>query len=42
MRDQDAWLCFEDEAGQSLRKGSGGVSLAGLVWSVPGPATAPA
>ncbi|MEU1409757.1 transposase [Streptomyces sp. NPDC005728] len=56
MRDQDAWLCFEDEAGQSLRppkartwsrrgttpvvrvsgKGSGRVSLAGLVCTRPG------
>ncbi|TDD00579.1 transposase [Nonomuraea deserti] len=58
-RDQDAWICFEDEAGQSLRppkartwsrrgrtptvtvsgKGSGRVSLAGLVCLKPGQRT---
>jgi putative transposase len=56
VRDQDAWLCFEDEAGQVLRppkartwsrrgsppaikvsgKGSGRISMAGLVCCRPG------
>ncbi|MFI1178164.1 transposase [Streptomyces sp. NPDC020799] len=56
MRDQGAWLCFEDESGQSLRppkartwsrrghspvlrvsgKGSGRVSVAGMVCTRPG------
>ncbi|WP_331768064.1 transposase [Embleya sp. NBC_00896] len=56
MRDQGAWLCFADEAGQTLRppkarawsrrghppvvpvsgKGSGRISLAGLVCCAPG------
>lgn len=59
MRDQGAWLCFEDEAGQTLRppkartwsrrgsppvvkvcgKGSGRISLAGLVCAKPGERT---
>ncbi|MEY9997537.1 ribosomal protein S7 [Streptomyces sp. V4I8] len=59
MRDQNAWLCFEDESGQSLRppkartwsmrgrspvvkvsgKGSGRVSVAGMVCPRPGTRT---
>lgn len=59
VRDQDAWMCFEDESGQSLKppkartwsprgltpvikvtgKGSGRVSLAGLVCGRPGQRT---
>ncbi|MEV4225115.1 transposase [Nonomuraea sp. NPDC049725] len=54
-RDQDPWICFEDEAGQSLRppkvppgthpvitvtgKGSGRVSVAGLICLKPGQRT---
>ncbi|MER6947599.1 hypothetical protein ABT294_26560 [Nonomuraea sp. NPDC000554] len=58
-RDQDAWICFMDEAGQSLKppkartwsrpghtptvtvagKGTGRISLAGLVCIKPGQRT---